>query len=108
MSNPSSVSLVRAYESALVEALGEYTLQFILSGVGYARDMAPWDDGIERKRIKNTFDVESAIALDSGYYRMGNLFFARSGNLWEELQHDSFGRLFTLSNEELIEGLKRF
>ncbi len=107
------VEIIRKYQRTLTEALGEYSAQFILGRISYARSISipspHWKEGVSIvESINKVFDPKSFNSLDTAYYSMGNLFFRSASTPYQKLSQDDFGKEFILSQEEVVKGLRTY
>ena len=108
MKSPEVVEQVRGFEQALNVAFDEYNLKYVAGRMHRATGVFMHYEGEEVKlqeRIQAVFDGPVYCALDNAYYNAGNRLLAQCKEPWEHLQTSEFGKMFTMSREEVQENV---
>jgi hypothetical protein len=114
MRNPKVGATVREYKDVLERAFGEFNLKFVLYRM-YRALMSNIPDEWKQVyriqgRIKKAFGEkrdEKLASLDNAYYNTAKKFLGGAGGLWSKLNQTDFGRKFLLTNEELVDGMRK-
>ena len=105
------VEAIRAYKENLERAVEEFSMQTILSRVGFARsNFIPYEKAWEQerkiqKRLLEAWDSESVPVLDNAYYSTAKGLLHPVSKIWQRLIEDNFGRKFVMTKEELLKGI---